>query len=442
MNSGSRLGPYEIVAPIGAGGMGEVYKARDPRLNRFVAIKVLPPDTFADDDRNQRFLQEARAASALNHPNIVSVFDIGSEAGATYLVMELVDGSSLDTLIPQNGFRVPELLRVASQIANAFSSAHAAGIVHRDLKPSNVMLTAAGVAKVLDFGLAKLIDEPGPATDHTLTQAAVTQAGIVMGTPAYMSPEQAEGKAVDARSDIFSFGAVLYELATGRKAFPGTSTASILAGILQNEPKPLAELRPDLPVELARLITRCLRKEPARRAQSMADLRVIFDELRDDADAGRLSGPVPAIPPVPRRSRLLLFAGAALVIALGAFVLMRMPSQPASPATPMQAVTLTDYPGNESSPSFSPDGSQVAFSWSGEENTNRDVYVKLIGSGAPLRLTHSPLADFAPSWSPDGKQIAFLRFQENQTVSVILVPPLGGTERKLADFRTDRKSVV
>ena len=229
MNSGSRLGPYEIVAPIGAGGMGEVYKARDLRLNRFVAIKVLPPDTFADDDRNQRFLQEARAASALNHPNIVSVFDIGSEAGATYLVMELVDGSSLDTLIPQNGFRVPELLRIASQIANACSSAHAAGIVHRDLKPSNVMLTAAGVAKVLDFGLAKLIDEPGPANDHTLTQAAVTQAGIVMGTPAYMSPEQAEGKTVDARSDIFSFGAVLYELATGRKAFPGTSTAAILA---------------------------------------------------------------------------------------------------------------------------------------------------------------------------------------------------------------------
>ena len=222
---GTRLGPYEVIAPLGAGGMGEVYRARDARLGREVAIKVLPAERVADEGRKRRFVQEARAASALNHPNIVTIHEIESTEGVDFIVMEYVPGQTLDGLIPKHGMRLGEALRMAIPIADALAAAHSRGIVHRDLKPANVIVTREGVVKVLDFGLAKLVADETDDTGETLTTASgsgvLTRPGVVTGTAGYMSPEQATGGNVDARSDVFSFGAVLYEMVTGRWAFAG-----------------------------------------------------------------------------------------------------------------------------------------------------------------------------------------------------------------------------
>ena len=289
---GSRLAHYEIVAHLGAGGMGEVYKARDPRLNRMVAIKVLHADRVADPTRKQRFIQEAQAASALNHPNIVVIHDISSQDGVDFMVMECVEGKTLDALIPRQGMRLGDALKVAIQLADALTKAHAAGIIHRDLKPSNVMVSDSGHVKLLDFGLAKLTDEtPLSEDDATRTKRLETEEGSIMGTTAYMSPEQAEGRKLDVRSDIFSFGSVLYEMVTGNRPFEGGTRMSILSAILKEEPKPLA----GVPADLEKIIRRCLRKDPARRFQHMDDLKVALEEVREDSESGRL-------PAQPRKS--------------------------------------------------------------------------------------------------------------------------------------------
>jgi serine/threonine protein kinase len=241
---GDSVGPYEILSPLGAGGMGEVYRARDPRLGREVAIKILPADRMADEDRKARFVHEARAASALNHPNIVTIHDISASNGIDYIVMEYVQGQTLDVLIPRHGMRLGEALRVAIPLADALAAAHTRGIVHRDLKPSNVVVTGDGVVKVLDFGLAKLLaddkhDAKGAdASSPTVTAPPLSSPGSVSGTAGYMSPEQATGGKVDTRSDIFSFGAVLYEMVTGHRAFGGKSAAEMLAAVVRDPPKP------------------------------------------------------------------------------------------------------------------------------------------------------------------------------------------------------------
>ena len=279
--AGARLGAYEILAPLGAGAMGEVYKARDSRLNRFVAVKVLPADRVSDPRRKQRFMQEAQAASALNHPNIITLHDIAVDGDRDYLVMEYVAGKTLDTLIPRTGMRLGDLLHIALQVAEGLSAAHAAGIVHRDLKPSNIIVSEKGWVKILDFGLAKLT-EPGDASADAVTQewSSRTEEGTVLGTAAYMSPEQAEGRMSDWRSDIFSFGAVLYEMASGHRAFQAGSPAATMAAVLYKEPPPLQDVVPDVPEELERIIVRCLRKEPARRQQHMTDVAVLLQDLK------------------------------------------------------------------------------------------------------------------------------------------------------------------
>ena len=288
LSVGDTLGPYKIVSPIGAGGMGEVWKARDTRLDRIIAIKVLPSDKLADPERKRRFVQEAKAASALNHPNIVTIYDMGSQDQYDYLAMEFVDGKTLAQLTPRQGLGISDVLLYAVQGSDALAKAHAAGIVHRDLKPGNIMVTGDGRVKVLDFGLAKLTQ---PAAAHptgadTATIGAVTMEGGILGTPAYMSPEQAEGKPVEAHSDIFSFGAVLYEMIAGRPAFRRDTHLATLTAVLRDEPKPLGQERENTPPELERIILRCLRKDPARRFQSMDDLKVALEELKEEFDSG------------------------------------------------------------------------------------------------------------------------------------------------------------
>ncbi len=428
--AGTRLGPYTIQSALGAGGMGEVYKARDTRLDRFVAIKVLPADKLADPERKRRFVQEAKAASALNHPNIVTIYDIGSENGVDFIAMEFVAGKTLDETIPLGGLRIAEALKYAVQAADALAKAHAAGIVHRDLKPGNVMVTADGLVKILDFGLAKLAQPPVSAGDAVPTVAPGTSEGRIVGTVSYMSPEQAEGKAVDARSDIFSFGALLYEVVTGQRAFRGDTAVSTLTAILRDEPTPAAELRRETPAELGRVIRRCLRKDPARRFQTMGDLRVALEELKEEVDSGVLASPLPAARPRRATTSIAVVAGLTLAGAFAGWLFARRPA----PAEVMERpVPLTGYQGDELQPSFSPDGNQVVFTWNGDKEDNYDIYLKLVGPGAPLRLTTDPAPDFSPKWSPDGRTIAFVRGGPGWN-AVMLIPALGGRERTLMRF--------
>ena len=289
---GRNIHQYQFTEKLGAGGMGEIYKAHDTRLNRTVAIKVLPAARSGDPERRQRFLQEAQAASGLNHPSIITIHDVLSEGDTEFMVMEYVAGKTLNDAIPKGGLRVPQALKYALQMADALNAAHNAGIVHRDLKPANVMVTEAGLVKILDFGLAKLTDRtPVSLDDKTQTIAHVaplTIEGSILGTVSYMSPEQAQGRKVDTRSDIFSFGAVVYEMLTGRRAFEGDSSLSTLSAILRDEVKPMAEVAPDVPPPLETLLQRCLRKEPEDRWQSMREVQIALSALKRDSDSGSL----------------------------------------------------------------------------------------------------------------------------------------------------------
>jgi len=266
------LSHYELLEEIGKGGMGVVYKARDTRLDRFVAIKLLPPEKMSDPDRKRRFVQEAKAASGLNHPNIVTIHEIDTLDGVDFMVMEYVEGAPLDRLIPAKGLPISETLAYAVQIADALAAAHTAGIVHRDIKPGNIVVTPGGRVKVLDFGLAKLVERAG-SEDMTVTAEGATRAGVIVGTVAYASPEQIEAKPVDACSDVFSFGAVLYEMLTGRRPFHGESQLSTMAAILRDTPQPVVAVRPGLPAELSRILQRCLEKNRERRYPAGAELR-------------------------------------------------------------------------------------------------------------------------------------------------------------------------
>jgi eukaryotic-like serine/threonine-protein kinase len=440
--TGQTVSHFEILDKIGEGGMGVVYKARDLQLGRIVAIKALPGEKVADAERRRRFVQEARAASALNHANIVTIHEIFEANGTDYIVMEFVPGRTLDHLVARRALRVPETLKYSVQIADALAKAHAAGIVHRDLKPANIMVGDDGRVKILDFGLAKLTE---PASHSNESQATLTrpmnggpqtEEGAVLGTVAYMSPEQAEGRAVDARSDIFSFGAVLYEMLTGHRAFQGPSKMATLASVMREEPKPVVEFAPNVPRDLEKLVTRCLRKYPERRTQHMSDLKLALDELKEESGSGQLSSSSAASLPVSRKRPrwwiAALTAGALLITGAAGFLAMREKSPP---GPPMSAKALTSYPGIERDPALSPDGRQVAFSWDGDAGSNLDLYVKLVDAGTPVRLTQTPQMESGAMWSPDGRFIAFVRYDgEKDAGGYYILPALGGQERKVADI--------
>jgi len=282
LTPGTKLGPYEIQSPLGAGGMGEVYRATDAKLGRDVALKVLPAEMASDPDRLARFRREAKALAQLDHPNIVTIYSVEESEGVHFLTMQLVEGLPLERLITAGGLPLGQIVEIASALGDALAAAHEKGIVHRDLKPANVMISSEGRVKVLDFGLAKDVRGSG-AADATLTSASHTQMGVVMGTPAYMSPEQTSGRPLDHRTDIFSLGVVLHEMSTGRRPFEGNSAAELVSAILRDTPPPVTDTRPDLPSDLARVIRRCLEKDPRHRLQTARDISNEFRDLTRNA---------------------------------------------------------------------------------------------------------------------------------------------------------------
>ena len=441
LSAGIRLGPYEILSRIGAGGMGEVYKARDPRLNRDVALKILPAEVATDPVRRRRFEQEARAASALNHPNIVSVYDVGTEGDTSFIVTELVVGDSLRSVLQHGTLPIRKLLDLAVQIADGLAIAHAAGIVHRDLKPDNVMLTRDGRVKILDFGLAKTI-MPVAAQSELTQSIASTEPGVVLGTVSYLSPEQARGSMdLDGRSDQFSFGLLLYELVTGKKPFDRPSAAETMTAIIREEPAPLSATTP---IPFRWTIERCLAKEPSLRYDTTHDLFLVLRHLRDHITEIATGSQIAILTTrtEPKRRGVLMWISTALVVlglAAAAYVVgVRVLK------TPLPSFErLTYRRGDVSGAAFSPDGQTVLFSaqWAAEPTTifsmrpgsreSRSLDLPtgrllsisssgelaiLLGTMTPGTLARVPLAGGAPrevlenvngaDWSPDGTQLA------------------------------------
>jgi eukaryotic-like serine/threonine-protein kinase len=391
VSTGTKLGPYEILAPIGAGGMGEVYRAKDPRLGREVAIKVLPASFSQDADRLKRFEQEARSASALNHPNIVTIHEVGSFEGASYIAMELVDGQSLREMLASGPLPTKKLLDVAVQVAEALAKAHGAGIVHRDLKPENVVVSKDGFAKLLDFGLAKTFVAPtGEASGAPTIAPQETQPGTVMGTVGYMSPEQASGRPVDFRSDQFAFGSILYEMATGHRAFQKKTGAETLAAIIRDEPEPVVQANPRIPAPLRWIVERCLAKEPDERYASTRDLARDLKSVREHLGevTTSASGGTGVVEPVRRRPLAVPLAIAAILVAAAAGLLFGRRtaaiSQPRFQRLTFQRGTVLDA-------RFGPDGQTVYYcaAW---EGAGPHVFSLRPGSPESAALTLPPAA--------------------------------------------------
>ncbi len=428
MEPKQKLGYYEIQSRLGAGGMGEVYLARDTRLSRLVAIKTLLPSFAADQERLKRFLQEARVTSSLNHPNIGHLYEIGEDGGVWYLALEYIDGPTIGMRLQSGPIPVPELLDLALQAADALAEAHAQGVLHRDLKPDNLMIDRRGQLKLLDFGLARATTVAESATDETRTQMVFTDPGVVMGTPRYMSPEQALGRPLDARSDLFSMGVVLYQMATGVIPFDGRNRPELTDAILHHTPAAPVRLNPAIPAEFERILSRLMEKDPALRYQTASDLRADLMRLKRDSESGR-QAPSPA--PATRNVLWIGLTVAALAIAGGAFLWFRpLPSAVTEPAGEMNVQSILNSLTMEIQPAISADGKSVAFAWNSEGGDNFDIYVKLIDAGNPLRLTNTPDPELWPKWSPDGRYVAFVRRTETQAM-LLIVPALGGGERLL-----------
>ena len=426
---GRKLSHYEVLEKIGSGGMGEVYLAEDTKLDRKVALKVLPPELAESEERRARFKREAKAIAALNHPNIVTVHSVEEADGVHFITMELVKGKTLTELLPKHGFPLNRFFDIAIPLADAVAAAHQEGITHRDLKPDNAMVSDDGRVKVLDFGLAKPTSGfAGGDAESALPTAARTAEGVIVGTVNYMSPEQAQGKAVDARSDIFALGVVFYEMLTGQRPFRGENPAEILSSIIKDTPDSTSELNPAVPRDLAKLVRRCLAKDPNRRLQSAIDVRNELEETKQEVDSGEIvltAAPSPTT--AAAWTKLLLLAGAAVGIATIAWIAGTFrTSEEGPPIVPRftNPVQITSAVGVEDFPTWSHDGRNLAFEASG------DIWVAPVGTGQPVNRTadHSG-RDTVPSWSPDGSQIAF--WSERDGGGYFVMSALGGPARKV-----------
>ncbi len=418
--NGTRIGPYEILSPIGAGGMGEVYRARDTRLGRHVALKILP-ESFAsegsrgnergsENDRLHRFEQESRAVAALNHPNILAIHDVGQHNGTPFLVSELLEGQSLRAVLDEGSLSQRRTIDYGVQIAHGLAAAHDKAIVHRDLKPENLFLTKDGRVKILDFGLAKLAEKPASAEGLTLTSAH-TAAGVVMGTASYMAPEQVRAQAVDARTDIFSFGAVLFEMLSGKRAFLRETPVETMTAILKDDPP---EMSGSISAPLERIIRRCLEKSPEQRFQSAKDLSFALGSFTDTHSSGVLR-PVETSQRFPWLRWVVIGAAVAAAAGLSWFLPKR-----AAPQTRMQfAIPVS---GEVSHMALSADGTMLAFI-SPEENSGIPMlFIQRVGS---LGATVLPGTDGAtyPFWSPDGDYVAFFANGKLEKIAVSGGPP-------------------
>ena len=426
---------YQVVRLLGKGGMGEVYLAHDTKLGRDIAVKVLPNRLSTDRDDLERFAREARAVAALNHPNIVTIHSVEEADGVNFITMELVSGKMLGDVIPRGGLAIDALLNIAIPLADAIGAAHDKSIIHRDLKPGNVMLTQDGRVKVLDFGLAKLADAPD-AGSTDFTTHSITGADLIVGTTSYMSPEQVAGKSLDGRSDVFSLGVVLYEMATGERPFKGDSSVSVLSSILKDTPRPVTEINPMLPTLFGRVIRTCLQKDPERRYQSAKDVRNDLQTLKEDLASGETAAPAVTAQAQSKRFRTTIVAIVSLAVPLGiaagyaAWHTIRGPA-PAAFAAQVHHTALTTSPGVELHPSISPDGKWVVYD-AGVPGS-RHIYLQSVGGQTPIDLTKESTADNTePAFSQDGNRIAFVSTRDEG--GVFIMGRTGESPRRLTKF--------
>ena len=436
--TGQTISHYKILEKLGEGGMGVVYKATDTKLERTVALKFLASDRLENEEHKARFRREARAAAALDHPNICTVYEIDEADGQTFLAMPYLEGLTVRQKVKQRPLKLDEALDIAVQAGEGLRAAHAKGIVHRDIKSANLMVSPQGQVKIMDFGLAQAAD-----------QSLLTKTETLLGTPVYMSPEQAQRLPTDRRTDIWSLGIVIYEMLIGRTPFEGEREQAVLYGIVQEEPEPITSQRARVPLDLDWVVSKALAKDKDERYQHieemLVDLRAVARQVAEESDTGR-PGKRPTTkvqreaPARARRRRLawaLGIAAGAVVLAMAGLAVRNFLPKAEAPLEPLRPVPLTSYPGIEGGGSFSPDGNHVAFVWNGETPNNFDVYLKLVGPGPPLRLTTDPAWDHSAAWSPDGRHIAFLRGHPpaRGEMGLYLIPALGGQERKLAETR-------